>query len=410
MGFWENIKFAFSSEYLELRKLLIENSKKYPADELAAVLNQLLEGQDSLGRVMISGFDEVQALRAELDQVKQILEEDRRGKTAQDEEKLTKEELEQMISAAMEHAANEKNVNTALKEQDSRIYSYYQTVNAKLDEIRAAETEQGKIQRSLLSFAEQWVKTEGPSAQDQVLKKRIQDLEGDLERERSKGQVLANQNLALRADIQKLEKALKEKTPKPKPPKADSNPYLITANKAKYLIDAGDRANVVSRLGNTIILEKFFQGVPSDNTYNKMYQRYKNTLRKCMGAVTEDDEMEDIMESFVSVVYSDFLKKIMVAVYNGRKRGQSQFEDELLGAANRYLESAGFYTRDNIQVGDMLKDGDYEDMEFLKDESVQGKRKMEITEIELYPYYINYVDEEGEKRAVHTQGLMIIAA
>ena len=114
--------------------------------------------------------------------------------------------------------------------------------------------------------------------------------------------------------------------------------------------------------------------------------------------------------AFLSVMEEDLLKKVMVAVYRGIKANKPGTGKALLQAVNQYLEHAGVYNRTDIKVGDLIKDCDYDDMEFIVDKATVGKRSKEITEIELYPYYINYIDEDGENRKAHTQGKMIVIA
>ena len=189
--------------------------------------------------------------------------------------------------------------------------------------------------------------------------------------------------------------------------KKTSDTFLLTVNKSVYMYNADNIEAVINRISDTASLDAFFKDVDDDNSYKKMFERFKKHLCKEIGKCGEDDELEDVMNSLVSVIDRDFLRKIMVAVYRGKKAGKAEFEEKLLMAVNTYLEAAGFYCRENILTGNKVQNEDFGDMEIIKAD-IAGQHG-EIAEIEIYPYYVNYIDEDGNKRKVHTEGRMIVA-
>ena len=48
-------------------------------------------------------------------------------------------------------------------------------------------------------------------------------------------------------------------------------------------------------------------------------------------------------------------------------------------------------------------------MECVRAEKADGAQPGEIVEVELYPYYINYIDKSGKRKRMHTQGVMAVA-
>lgn len=188
------------------------------------------------------------------------------------------------------------------------------------------------------------------------------------------------------------------------------NRFSIPENREKDSVSAGSLERVLSRICNPSPVDDFFMNIPSDNVYKKLFERYKKNIRKCADRVSQEDDLEDTLNLISSVVQDDLLKRIVLPIYRGMKTGGAETEKKLLARINEYLQGIGFYTRDNIRVGQIMTDKDFDDMEFIRDDRGEGGRHGEITEIELYPYYLNYIDETGKREFVHTQGKMIVIA
>ena len=315
---------------------------------------------------------------------------------------LTKEEIEKIIVTILNESNSQmgkefnvlKTQGKDMINQLSQVAVSYQTTDGKLDGIYRLFIGQNEL---LKQFQFQPPK---PSEEDTAFREENKNLKKQLEFYQSECQLFQQEIERLKASIQETEEKKKVSQ--------SFNPYIITNNQEKYLITSEHKKDIAAKMGNTTILEKFFEDIPASNSYKKMYERYKKSLKKCLENAEEDDEIEEILSSVVNVVQTDLLKKIIVAVYRGKKSADSELEDRVLKAVNDYLESIVFYTRDTVCVGNILENKDFEDMEFIKDDQTVGKEHGEITEIELYPYYINYIDEEGEKRSIHTQGMMIV--
>ncbi len=192
--------------------------------------------------------------------------------------------------------------------------------------------------------------------------------------------------------------------------KSSKNPFIIDANKKKYQITVNNLQNTISKFTNTAILDSFFESVSDNDPYKKMYAGFVRSIRNEVRRFNVRSEIGDILRSLVTVIQNELVNKMIVAIYRGMKTRKSDYEEKLLMAVNQYLESAGFYCRDSIQVGGLLKKEDYDDMEVIKGERSEGKQRGEITEIELYPYYINYVDKGGRQKSLHTHGMMTVSA
>lgn len=411
MSFLKTLEFVFSDEFTKLQSLLLSNFSDCSMRDTIAQLERIAEDQENLKNSTAYEVQELKAVRTDINRIYKLCEtlSSAGGRSAQMADyPLSKEDILQIVTTALEHHRNirqEESMSAVrqgetIKNQISGIAAYSQSADKKLNDIYELLAAHNNF---MVQSQSPWtpVQPEHTAA----LQAQLEQLQQELESYRSQCQVLLEENRTLKIQLQNQSRSQDSKAGLPR----DINPYIITSNREKYLIKADDIEGAVSKLGNTLILEKFFEDISPDNPYKKMYERYKKKLKKCLGKA-EEDELEDIMDCVVSVVHGELLKKIMVAIYRGKSGKSMEFEDKLLKAVNAYLESVGFYTRDNLNVGDLLKDEDFEDMEFIKDERATGKKHGEITEIELYPYYINYLDEDGKKRTAHTQGMMIVTA
>lgn len=407
MSFLRTLQFLFSNDFVELQTLLFKNYSGYNMKDVLFRLEKILREQEQAENRTGYIVQELDAARADMNRVCDLCVSLKNANDRADRRtgySLTKEDVVQIVSMVLEKEGNRwgeelrdvRQQEEIIKKQLVGMAAYSQASDKKLNELsqRLANQNLFREQQEIQPSPEQ-------AAEIAALQEQVRQLQKELEKYQSYVRWFQEENKGLKTRIQELQKeAVKPDLP---------NPYRIAANREKYLINANDREQVLAGLGNTMIMDQFFEQISPDNSYKKMYERYKKKLRKCLEQA-EEDELEDILNAMISVIQSDLLKKIMVAIYRGKKGESTELEDKLLQAVNHYLESIGFYTRDDIHVGDILKNEDFEDMEFIKDERTTGKKHGEITEIELYPYYINYVDEDGKKRKVHTQGMMIVIA
>lgn len=443
MSFWENMKFLFSEEYLESRRFLLEMNRAYTSEELSEILGQLRQIPDICGLLR-----DIYGLSSKIDtKVDRIMSSGNDRKSNQDMQAASQEriraqlrdgfrETQATVSEVQDKFGEmQAQISVLQKERDdaaraiwSQILAQNQQMCAKTDQLlgllqerAGGETSHEAIQELLQRIAEleNGIKAKEQqihalSSENQETRRRSEELaksyrnlQANYERMKEDNRKLSSELAEAKLEIQKLQKS----TSSPEfSRKAPPNPFLLTKNRSVFLYRADDIKAVADKmLSDTRSLDRFFENIEDGNSYKKMFERFKKNLRKEIDKCEEDDELEDVMNSFVSVIDRDFLRKMMVALYRGRKAGNGGFEGKLLETVNSYLEEAGFYCRDGILAGNKVQNEDFEDMEIIKGD-IGAERHGEITEIEIYPYYVNYIDEEGTERTVHTQGRMIVAA
>ena len=93
------------------------------------------------------------------------------------------------------------------------------------------------------------------------------------------------------------------------------NPFVITENKEKYTITAGNIQVMVTRFANMAVLDRFFESVPDHDPYKKMYGQYQRDIRSTARQFTPRSELEDVLQAFVQVVQEDLIAKMVEAMY-----------------------------------------------------------------------------------------------
>ena len=347
MSFLRTLQFLFSNDFVELQTLLFKNYSGYNMKDVLFRLEKILREQEQAENRTGYIVQELDAARADMNRVCDLCVSLKNANDRADRRtgySLTKEDVVQIVSMVLEKEGNRwgeelrdvRQQEEIIKKQLVGMAAYSQASDKKLNELsqRLANQNLFREQQEIQPSPEQ-------AAEIAALQEQVRQLQKELEKYQSYVRWFQEENKGLKTRIQELQKeAVKPDLP---------NPYRIAANREKYLINANDREQVLAGLGNTMIMDQFFEQISPDNSYKKMYERYKKKLRKCLEQA-EEDELEDILNAMISVIQSDLLKKIMVAIYRGKKGESTELEDKLLQAVNHYLESIGFYTRDDIHV------------------------------------------------------------
>lgn len=193
--------------------------------------------------------------------------------------------------------------------------------------------------------------------------------------------------------------------------------FWLTKNQDVYPVSLQNLQAFAEKLCDLSIVDQYLESASDKNAaYVKLTARYRDKIAREVEHidwedVTEDEEIEDTLRQLLSVLHKELLKGIFRPLYRGLRESMGGFELGLLKAYNQYLEDNGFYSRNTTRIGEIASpEKDYKDMEPVRDEWSGGKKHGEILEVELLPYYLNYINEKGEKASVCTQGSMIVAA
>lgn len=426
MGLWKNLKYVLSDECNGLLRLLVdhynrrsEKNEKSIRDILVKV-QQALDTQEVLDNNVSDSYQELkengQAIEKVSDQcgsvfsqcetiVSQIsqFESDAAARGQEIRELIGQEfekQKEELKKSSQMLAARVRDVHTYLEElnaPDPDAPNVNELI-ARIDSLEKKNAEyESRLAAALKELDESRQAYDATHKSYEEEKRKVFNLSKKLSQANEK-----INDLLVRVKDRSLETMLqKDET---------ENPFVITENKEKYTITAGNIQVMVTRFANMAVLDRYFEGVPDYDPYKKMYVQYQRDIRSAARQFTPKSELEDVLRAFVRVVQEDLINKMVEALYRRMRSGRAESEEKLLDALNQYLEAIGFYCRDGLRVGEVYKDQDLDDMECTQDPHAQGKEQGEILEIQLYPYYINYIDKYGKRKKLHTKGMMTVAA
>ena len=412
-SFWTKLKFIFSDDNFDLLKKL---KKNYELIEL--IKNHLNEITSSQNK----NVDELKSFKTSLSNLKSDVSE---IKNTLDSKAEKVSEMEKRLSTQLENELKRHNS----QEHNKKAEVDYSGQIAHLSELVAGlEKKNQELERKIELCTKNF--NAGNSQQITAIQQEKEALNKELNEYKYANQNLAsnlqqaqitNRNLEqkLQGKEQQLNDVIAEaarnqeklaQLSRNQEVQQNDNANLFQLEFSKEYITADNIEAFLENICNTEKIDALFTKVEEDNSYKKMFARYKKNIGKCVDRFDEDDEIEDSLGNILNSVQSELLKKIVIAIYLGSRKGNSTFEKELLACINEYLSMNGFYTRNNIVIGDAMKEEDYDDMEFVKGEPVEGKSTGTIIEIQLHPYYLNYIDEDGNRQKIHTQGMMIVSA
>lgn len=425
MGFWKNLKYVLSDECNGLLRLLVdhynrrsEKNEKSIRDILVKV-QQTLDTQEVLDNNMSDSYQELRENKDAIEKVSTQCEsvfsqcETIVSQISQMETDAASrgQEIEQLIGQEFEKQKEEiKKGNQMLAARIRDVYEYLEAINAPDPNAPNVDDLQARIDTLERKNAEYENELAAVRKELDDTKQAYETADKNYQEEKRKAFHLSKKLGQANDKIEDLINRVKDRSLENMLQKDGvENPFVITENKDKYTITAGNIQIMVTRFANTVVLDRFFESVADYDPYKKMYQRYQKDIRATARQFTPKSDLEDVLQAFVHVVEEDLIGKMIETLYRKMKSGKAEFEEKLLTALNQYLEAIGFYCRNELQVGEIYQEKDLDDMDYVEENRSQGKEQGEILEIEAYPYYINFIDKNGKRKKLHIKGMMTIA-
>ncbi len=425
MGFWKNLKYVLSDECNGLLRLLVDHynrrsdKNEKSIREILVKVQQSLDAQEVLDNNMSDSYRELKGSQEAIGKVSEqcgsvfsqcetIVSQISQIET---DSAARGQEIRALIGEEFEKQKEEmKKSSQMLAARIRDVHSYLEAVNEPdpdapnvndlLARIDLLEQKNAEYESRITSMQKDLDETkQAYDAADkgfQEEKRKVFHLSKKLAQANSK-----ISDLLVRVKDSSLETMLQKDEVQ--------SPFVITENKEKYTITAGNIQVMVTRFANMAVLDRFFERVPDYDPYKKMYVQYQRDIRSTARQFTPRSELEDVLQAFVGVVQEDLIAKMVEALYRRMRSGSAEFEEKLLEALNQYLEAIGFYCRDGLKVGEVFQEEDLKDMECAQDTRAEGREQGEILEIQLYPYYINFIDKYGKRKKMHTKGMMTVA-
>ena len=293
MGLWKNLKYVLSDECNGLLRLLVDNYNKKTDKsektirEIALKVQQTLETQEVLDNNLSDSYQELKENKEVITKVSgqcdSVFEKCDAivGQISQMETDAAarSHEIEKIFEQALEKQNEEfTQRNQKLASRIREVYNLIEAQNAKdpdepdvnelLGRIDLLEKKNAESEKQVQALQEELERTNSALAQAdqnyQNEKRKTFDL--------SKKLVQANDkigDLLGRFKDRALEDMIK------KDETGTDSPFMISANKEKFTVTAGNVQVMIMKFTNTSVLDRFFEKVPDHDPYKKMYDHYQ---------------------------------------------------------------------------------------------------------------------------------------
>ena len=213
--------------------------------------------------------------------------------------------------------------------------------------------------------------------------------------------------------IKKLEGKIST-PPIPSPPTSiNIRDFQIKNRSGALFTKSSELATSLAAVENLSGIISSLKNAPADkkDSFNRIIKTYQQNLGKFIdkvkrGKFDEDTFSEEVSEKFFAVLSKYFLATIPVAIYRGRKEN-TKFYSDFLARINDYLAACHVYT-ELVEPKKIMTSKQIECMNiFKKDTSVRSEDKI-IDEVEQLPYFMDYLDEDGNTERYCAEGKMIL--
>ena len=213
--------------------------------------------------------------------------------------------------------------------------------------------------------------------------------------------------------ISDYEERIKKLETKVFPSLPDIRDFQIKKRSGVLFNKSSECVTGLAAIENLSGINSFLKNAPDDKkeSFSRIIKIYQQNLEKFVdkvrrGKFDEDTFSEEASEKFFSVLSKYFLSTIPIAIYRGRKENP-KFYSDFLQKINDYLAACYVYT-ELVEPKKLMTSKEVEHMTiFKKDTSVRTEDKI-IDEFEQLPYFIDYLDEDGNTERFCAEGKMTL--
>lgn len=162
-------------------------------------------------------------------------------------------------------------------------------------------------------------------------------------------------------------------------------------------------------------LQQVLQAYPSEEAdiIGRMLARYLQKVERLAEKLPQEQKKwdeEEISEAVTEKIFSLLQKNLLTVLPVTIQRGYAakpEFYGQLLTVFNQYLQQCSVYTR-QPESQDYLAEADYD---FMQIQPLAAKTQADdgrVDSIERLPYFLDYVDEDGERQHYQYDGQMYV--
>lgn len=289
---------------------------------------------------------------------------------------------------------NENLKNEIIKKE--QIYN--NELNRKKEKIYKLERENSKLSEELRK-----INLKNEEKQNNLYSKDT----GIVENKKQDTQFTVNEELALDKTIcRDSEKILYDK-------EAIDNFYIVPNDNLLFNENKLNNIDAFKKIKDLDGIINFLKASNNEdkNIYIKILNKFSEMINKFINDINfdnydEDELSEELSEGFFKILKKHFIDKLMVGIYRGLKT-KNDFYLEFLRRINSYLEGCNVYTR-LLKVNTKKTKEDDNDIDILPKPTEDENKNNVIEEIEMLPYYLNYIDEYGEIEAMFIRGRAVV--
>lgn len=191
------------------------------------------------------------------------------------------------------------------------------------------------------------------------------------------------------------------------------NFHIVSNNKILFSQDCSRNLNSMNKIKDLYGILNYLNTANNENKdiYIKIVSKYNEMINKFINNIDfdkydEDEISEELSEGFFKILKKYFIDKLMVGIYRGMKSGDS-FYLGFLKNINEYLKSCNVYTR-LLKINVKKTREDDNDIDILPKPTDDESKNNIIEEIEMLPYYLDFINEYGEKESIVIYGRAIV--
>lgn len=289
---------------------------------------------------------------------------------------------------------NENFKNEIIKKE--QIYN--NELNRKKEKIYELEREKSKLSEELRKL-----NLKNEEKQNNLYSKDT----GIIENKKQDAQITVNEELALdKTTSRESEKILYDK-------EAIDNFYIVPNDNLLFNENNLNNIDAFKKIKDLDGIINFLKASNNEdkNIYIKILNKFSEMINKFINNIDfdnydEDELSEELSEGFFKILKKYFIDKLMIGIYRGLKT-KNNFYLEFLNHINSYLKGCNVYTR-LLKVNTKKTKEDDNDIDILPKPTEDENQNNVIEEIEMLPYYLNYIDEYGEIEAMFIRGRAVV--
>lgn len=292
----------------------------------------------------------------------------------------------------------------AYERRMQRIESELMNKNKDLSDIISVNNELIRQNSMLINKINEYIDINQGNLQPDIIKDTEISVDGFVE-------VSENENLEISKDDSKhlidesvtVSNSENSETVSDKPVQIDAEKAIITKdNFDDFLVSIVDVERILFLLEKVIEI-KDYKKIEDFEDYLDDIKKFKKELNKFINKIDKDEPLDDNIHGVFNIIHKHLIKSILQPLFRGEK---DTFELKLIEIIERYLSDNHIYSKEQVKVSDIISEQQKLDFDLTNINDI-SKSNNEITDIDLFPYIIDFI-HKGEKKSITKNGVIYV--